>query len=373
MYFLIRSSIIKYRYQIARILSGCAIGKALAARKGNVFNSIRLFVRPHTVDGPQEQKEFFIFTKKRNYFMHKPILVIMAAGMGSRYGGLKQIDPVGPNGQIILDYSVYDAHRAGFEEVVFIIRPELEETFEDAIGRKARRFMRVQYAYQTLDRLPAGLSAPAGREKPLGTAHAVYCARELVADAPIAVINADDFYGADAFRKVYAYLAAAKDDDKYRYCMVGYRVENTLTENGTVSRGVCTGDENGLLTSIIERTAIRRDTDGVIRYAADGTAPAGEIADGTPVSMNLWGFTPSFLPALDEGLRHFFAETLPKNPMKGEYYLPFAVDELIEAGRATARLLTTDAQWFGVTYREDKPVVCAAIAEMTARGEYPAD
>ncbi len=304
--------------------------------------------------------------------MKKPVLVIMAAGMGSRYGGLKQIDPVGPNGQIILDYSIYDAHRAGFERVVFIIRPELRDAFEQAIGRKARSFMQVDYAYQTLDSLPEGLRAPEGREKPLGTAHAVWCARGLTEGCPIAVINADDFYGADAFRKVYDYLSAAEDDEKYRYCMVGYRVENTLTENGTVSRGVCTTDENGLLDSIVERTAICRAADGTIGYAADGDEPAGMIAEGTPVSMNLWGFTPSFLPALDDGLRRFFAEKLPQNPMKGEYYLPFAVDELIQAGRATARVLTTQARWFGVTYREDKPVVCAAIADMTARGEYPA-
>ena len=228
--------------------------------------------------------------------MNKPVLVIMAAGMGSRYGGLKQIDPIGPNGQIILDYSVYDAHRAGFERVVFIIRPELHEAFEQAIGAKARRFMQVDYAYQTLDRLPEGLKAPEGREKPLGTAHAVWCAKELTEGCPIAVINADDFYGADAFRKMYDYLSQAEDDDKFRYCMVGYQVENTLTENGTVSRGVCTEDEHGLLAHIIERTSIHRDADGVIRYDADGDAPAGEIAPGTPVSLNLWGFTPSFLP-----------------------------------------------------------------------------
>ncbi|WP_031473629.1 sugar phosphate nucleotidyltransferase [Agathobaculum desmolans] len=305
--------------------------------------------------------------------MKKPVLLIMAAGMGSRYGGLKQIDPVGPAGQIILDYSVYDAHRAGFERVVFIIRPELQEAFEQAIGRKARRLMQVDYVYQTLDRLPAGLCAPEGREKPLGTAHAVWCARELAEGCPVAVINADDFYGADAFRQMYRYLAAAQDDSKYRYCMVGYQVENTLTENGTVSRGVCTVDEAGLLDHIIERTAISRTADGRIVYAADGEVPAGEIPAGTPVSLNLWGFTPSFLPSLEDGLRRFFAEQLPHNPLKGEYYLPFAVDELIRAGRATAQVLTTTARWFGVTYREDKPAVCAAIAEMTARGEYPAD
>ena len=305
--------------------------------------------------------------------MQNPVLVVMAAGMGSRYGGLKQIDPVGPGGQIILDYSVYDAYRAGFRKVVFIIRPELEDAFERAIGQKTRRRMEVAYAYQTLALLPAGLEAPAGREKPLGTAHAVWCAREQAAGAPVAVINADDFYGADAFRKMYDYLSAARDDGRYRYCMVGYRVENTLTENGSVSRGVCHTDENGFLTSIIERTAISRAADGRIAYAADGDAPAGEIAAGTPVSLNLWGFTPSFLNELEQGLRRFFAERLPQNPMKGEYYLPSAVDELIESGRATARVLTTDACWYGVTYREDKPVVCAAIAAMTEAGEYPSD
>ncbi len=304
--------------------------------------------------------------------MQKPVLVIMAAGMGSRYGGLKQIDPIGPQGQIILDYSVYDAHRAGFERAVFVIRPELEEAFERAIGQKARRFMQVGYAYQTLRSLPEGLKAPEGREKPLGTAHAVWCAGERAAGAPIAVINADDFYGADAFRKIYAYLSDARDDAKYRYCMVGYRVENTLTENGTVSRGVCTVDGDGYLSGIVERTAIARAADGRIVYAADGDEPAGEIAEGAPVSMNLWGFTPSFLPALEGGLRRFFAEKLPQNPMKGEYYLPFAVDELIQSGRAAARVLTTDARWFGITYQQDKPVVRAAIADMTDRGEYPA-
>ena len=278
--------------------------------------------------------------------MANPVLVIMAAGMGSRYGGLKQIDPIGPNGQILLDYSIYDAHRAGFDRVVFIIRPELHEAFEDAIGKKARRF---------------------------GTAHAVWCAKELTAGCPIAVINADDFYGADAFRKMYDYLASAQDDDKFRYCMVGYQVENTLTENGTVSRGVCTADENGLLAHIIERTAIHRDADGVIRYDADGDAPAGEIAPGTPVSLNLWGFTPSFLPSLDDGLREFFAGKLPDNPMKAEYYLPFAVDALIKDGKATAKVLTTDSRWYGVTYREDKPTICAAVAAMTENGDYPAD
>ena len=300
---------------------------------------------------------------------NRPVLVVMAAGMGSRYGGLKQIDPLGPNGQIILDYSLFDARRAGFERVVFIIKPELEEAFEQAIGRKARRFMRVDYAYQTLDRLPAGLTAPEGRVKPLGTGHAVWCAAGQV-DAPFAVINADDFYGADAFAQMFGFLSQTADDEKYRYCMVGYPVENTLTENGTVSRGVCTTDAEGFLSDIVERTKIAREADGVIRFT-DGAG--GPIAEGTPVSMNLWGFTPSFLRELDGMLADFFAGKLQDDPMKAEFYLPSAVDVLIVAGKATARVLTTSARWFGVTYQEDKPTVQAALRHMTETGDYPAD
>lgn len=299
-----------------------------------------------------------------------PALVVMAAGMGSRYGGLKQIDPLGPNGQIILDYSIYDAYRAGFSRVIFIIKPELKDAFEQAIGAKARRYMQVDYAFQTLDNLPDGLTAPEGRVKPLGTGHAVWCALPLL-DVPFAVINADDFYGADAFQKMFDFLSKTVDDDKYRYCMVGYKVENTLTDNGTVSRGVCQADENGFLCSIVERTAIARSEDGVIHFSEGDTT--GEIADGTPVSMNLWGFTPSFLGELTTMLHEFFAEKLPSNPEKAEFYLPSAVDALIQSGKATARLLTTDARWFGVTYREDKPTVQAALAAMTEAGEYPAD
>lgn len=301
--------------------------------------------------------------------MYQPVLVIMAAGMGSRYGGLKQIDPLGPSGQIILDYSIYDAYRAGFRRVVFIIKPELQQAFEQAIGQKARRYMQVDYVYQTLTTLPDDLTAPEGREKPLGTGHAVYCVKDVV-DQPFAVINADDFYGADAFAQMYEFLSQAQDDDKYRYCMVGYAVENTLTENGTVSRGVCTTDADGFLTDIVERTKIARTPDGSIRFT-DGEG--GEIAPGTPVSMNLWGFTPSFLRALDAQLHEFFANKLPLDPMKAEFYLPAAVDTLITQGKATARVLTTSAKWFGVTYQQDKPSVQAALREMTEAGIYPAD
>lgn len=299
--------------------------------------------------------------------MANPVLVVMAAGMGSRYGGLKQIDPVGPNGQIIMHYSIYDAWKAGFRRVVFIIKEELLDAFRERIGNAAEKLMQVDYVFQSPDKLPEGCTMPEGRTKPLGTGHAIYCVRGVVSE-PFAVINADDFYGAQAFQCLYDYLKDAQDDDKYRYCMVGYRVENTLTENGTVSRGICEADENGYLADIVERTAISRDANGVI-----SDPEAGEIAEGTLVSMNMWGFTPSFLDELETGLRTFMTDELPKNPAKGEYYLPFSVDHLIQNGQATAKVLQTSAQWYGVTYKEDKPVVVDALRRMTEAGLYPAE
>lgn len=299
--------------------------------------------------------------------MANPVLVVMAAGMGSRYGGLKQIDPVGPNGQIIMHYSIYDAWKAGFRRVVFIIKEELLNAFRERIGNAAEKLMQVDYVFQSPDKLPEGCTMPEGRTKPLGTGHAIYCVRGVVSE-PFAVINADDFYGAQAFQCLYDYLKDAQDDDKYRYCMVGYRVENTLTENGTVSRGICEADENGYLADIVERTAISRDANGVI-----SDPEAGEIAEGTLVSMNMWGFTPSFLDELETGLRTFMTDELPKNPAKAEYYLPFAVDHLIQNGQATAKVLQTSAQWYGVTYKEDKPVVVDALRRMTEAGLYPAE
>lgn len=299
--------------------------------------------------------------------MANPVLVVMAAGMGSRYGGLKQIDPVGPNGQIIMHYSIYDAWKAGFRRVVFIIKEDLLDAFRERIGNAAEKLMQVDYVFQSPDKLPEGCTMPEGRTKPLGTGHAIYCVRGVV-NEPFAVINADDFYGAQAFQCLYDYLKDAQDNDKYRYCMVGYRVENTLTENGTVSRGICEADENGYLADIVERTAISRDANGVI-----SDPEAGEIAEGTLVSMNMWGFTPSFLDELETGLRTFMTDELPKNPAKGEYYLPFAVDHLIQNGQATAKVLQTSAQWYGVTYKEDKPVVVDALRRMTEAGLYPAE
>lgn len=266
-----------------------------------------------------------------------------------------------------MHYSIYDAWKAGFRRVVFIIKEELLDAFRERIGNAAEKLMQVDYVFQSPDKLPEGCTMPEGRTKPLGTGHAIYCVRGVVSE-PFAVINADDFYGAQAFQCLYDYLKDAQDDDKYRYCMVGYRVENTLTENGTVSRGICEADENGYLADIVERTAISRDANGVI-----SDPEAEEIAEGTLVSMNMWGFTPSFLDELETGLRTFMTDELPKNPAKGEYYLPFAVDHLIQNGQATAKVLQTSAQWYGVTYKEDKPVVVDALRRMTEAGLYPAE
>ena len=299
--------------------------------------------------------------------MQQPTLIVLAAGMGSRFGGLKQIMAVDDSGHAIIDFSLYDAYRAGFRKVAFIIKHEIEEDFKAAVGRRMEKYFDVKYVYQQLDVLPDGCRVPEGRVKPWGTGHAVLCCRGVV-DGPFAVINADDFYGSEAFQCMYDYLKDAKDDDKYRYCMVGYRVENTLTENGTVSRGICEADTEGYLTDIVERTAISRNADGVI-----SDPEAGEIAEGTLVSMNMWGFTPSFLDELEAGLTTFLQKELPGNPLKGEYYLPFAVDHLIQEGRATAKVLQTAAQWYGVTYQEDKPVVVEALRRMTEDGIYPAE
>lgn len=300
--------------------------------------------------------------------MNEPILVIMAAGMGSRYGGLKQMDPVGPGGELILDYSLFDARRAGFKRVVFLIKHEIEADFRRIVGERIERHMDVAYAFQQLDALPAGFDVPEGRQKPWGTAHALLCCKEFI-DAPFAAINADDYYGVSAFQAIYDYLKDAKDDALYRYAMVGYPVENTLTENGYVSRGVCTTDEAGNLSTITERTHIISTIEGAL-YTEDGETYR-RIPAGSPVSMNLWGFTPGFIAELEAGFPAFLRETMQRNPLKGEYFLPSAVDALLQAGRATVRVLRSDDRWYGVTYREDKPVVMGALRSLAEAGVYP--
>lgn len=303
--------------------------------------------------------------------MTKPVLVVLAAGMGSRYGGMKQLDPVGPNGQIIIDYSIFDARRAGFETVIFIIRRENDTAFRAAIGDRLSHLMEVKYAYQELSDLPAPFTVPEGRTKPFGTGQAVLSARELI-DGPFAVINADDYYGPEAFRVMYDYLSTHPDTDKYQYCMVGYQLKNTVTQNGSVSRGVCVADPEGMLESVTERTKITQEG-GVIHFTEDEGKSWTELPGDTPVSMGLWGFTASFLPEAQNRFVSFLEENLDKNPLKCEYFLPSIVSSLIDEGKAQVRMLHSADKWYGVTYKEDKPEVVAAIARMTAEGLYPAE
>ena len=301
--------------------------------------------------------------------MDKPVLVVLAAGMGSRYGGMKQLDPVGPSGQIIIDYSIFDARRAGFEKVIFIIRQEFEADFRKAIGDRLSRLMEVEYAYQSLEDLPAPYTVPEGRTKPFGTGQAVLSARKLI-HGPFAVINADDYYGPEAFRVMYEYLSTHADTQQYQYCMVGYQVKNTVTENGSVSRGVCQVGDDGMLTSVVERTKIVQDKDGVIRYA-DGDSWV-DLPGDTLVSMGIWGLTASFLQEAEARFSGFLAENLPQNPLKCEYFLPTIISDLIGEGKAQVRMLHSADKWYGVTYREDKPGVVAALAALTQQGLYPA-
>ena len=301
--------------------------------------------------------------------MKKPVLVIMAAGMGSRYGGLKQIDPVDEQGHIIMDFSIFDAKRAGFEKVVFIIKKENEADFKEAVGNRMAEQMEVAYVYQDLHNIPEGFEVPEGRVKPWGTAHAVLSAIDEI-DGPFAVINADDYYGRDAFQVIYDYLATHEDDDKYRYTMVGYKLENTVTDNGHVARGVCDTNEAGELVRITERTRIEKRNGG-IAYSEDDGASWTELPGDTLVSMNMWGFTRSILDEIKAGFPAFLEKGLVSNPMKCEYFLPAVVSTLLEEGRATVAVLASADKWYGVTYKEDKPVVVQEIKKMKAEGRYP--
>ncbi len=297
----------------------------------------------------------------------EPVLLVLAAGMGSRYGGLKQMDPIDSRGHVILDYSVYDAMKAGFRKVVFIIKREMEEMFREKIGNRIEKQMEVEYVFQELEALPDGFEVPEGRVKPFGTGHAVLCAKKSV-DGPFAVINADDFYGRKAFEVIYDYLTTHEDDDKYRYMMVGFHIEKTITENGHVSRGVCQVDQDGYLTEIIERLRIEKK-DGSAAYTLDDGLTWIPIADQTPVSMNCWGFSESFMNALAEKFPAFLEKGLEDNPLKCEYFLPAVVADLLEEGRATVQVLESSDQWYGVTYPEDKEAVVCAIEGMSDR--YP--
>ena len=301
--------------------------------------------------------------------MNKPVLVIMAAGMGSRYGGMKQIDPVDDQGHIIMDFSIYDAKEAGFEKVVFIIKEENLEDFKQVIGNRVAEKMEVAYVFQKLENLPEGFEVPEGRVKPWGTGHAVLSAIDVI-DGPFAVINADDYYGRQAFKEIYDFLSTHEDDDKYRYTMVGYVLENTLTDNGHVARGVCVTDENGYLTGINERTHIEK-RDGGAAYTEDDGKTWAELPMDAVVSMNMWGFSRSLLDELKAEFPAFLKENIPVNPLKCEYFLPTVVNNLIDQERATVTVLKSLDRWFGGTYKEDKPVVVAAIRKMEEDGKYP--
>ena len=304
--------------------------------------------------------------------MKKPVLVIMAAGMGSRYGGLKQIDPVDPEGHIIMDFSIYDAQRAGFEEVVFVIRRENEQLFREAIGDRVSRKMKVKYAFQELSDLPEGFQVPEGRTKPWGTGHAVLSAA-TVTDGPFAVINADDYYGEQAFRLIYDYLMNMQEKNWHdRYVMVGYLLKNTLTENGSVSRGICTTSPDGYLETIVERTKIIRTPEGAA-FSEDEGASWTAVDPDSIVSMNVWGFPADFMNELKERFPGFLKENLEKNPLKCEIYLPFVVNDLMKEGKARVQVLTTPDLWHGITYHQDKADFEQAVQELKNKGVYPQD
>lgn len=299
----------------------------------------------------------------------KPVLVIMAAGMGSRYGGLKQIDPVDAHGNKIIDFSIYDAVCAGFEKVVFIIKKDIEKEFKENIGDRMAAHVQVEYVYQELGKLPKGYAVPEGRVKPWGTGHAILCCKDAI-DGPFAVINADDFYGRSAFVSIYDQLNRVSDGEKYQYTMVGYQLYNTLTENGHVARGVCSTDEAGKLVDINERTRIEKHG-GKAEFTEDDGKTWTGLSEDTIVSMNMWGFTNSILKELEQRFAAFLDRELPKNPVKCEYFLPFVVDELLKEGKAEVSVLKSVDRWYGVTYKEDKETVVNAIKGLKEAGLYP--
>ena len=302
--------------------------------------------------------------------MQKPTLVVMAAGMGSRYGGLKQIDPVGNHGEVIMDYSLYDAMQAGFEKVVFIINRRIEQEFCEVIGRRAEKHMDVHYVFQQPDAmLPTGFSIPSERVKPWGTAHAILCCKDIVHE-PFAAINADDYYGKRAFSVLYDYLAAAKDGEQADYSMVGYLAKNTLTEFGSVARGVCEVSPQNELVDIVERLKIFKMPEGPA-YTEDDGKTFVHFSGDTLVSMNFFGFTPSLFAELEAQFPVFLANAMANNPLKAEFLIPQEVGRLLREGKARVRVLSSPDRWYGVTYQEDKPLVQKALRELTGEGAYP--
>lgn len=300
--------------------------------------------------------------------MNSPILIVMAAGMGSRYGGLKQIDPVTHQGEIIVDFSLYDALMAGFEDIVFIIKKEMEKDMRELMDDGASKRMNIRYVFQNIEDVPDGFAVPEGREKPWGTGHAVLAAKAL-ANRPFAVINSDDYYGPEAYQLMYEYLSNASDDDKLRYAMVAYQLANTVTEHGSVARGICNIGSDGNLAGIDERLRVMRRGDSIAYEDDDGTWV--NMPPDKAVSMNFWGFTESFMDELENGLADFFAHDVQKNPMKAEYLLPRIVDRLLSDERAEVTVMKSNDRWYGVTYKEDKAQVSAAMQSLKDSGLYP--
>lgn len=298
----------------------------------------------------------------------KPTLVLLAAGMGSRYGGLKQLDGLGPNGETIMDYSIYDAIKAGFGKIVFVIRKDFEQEFREKVLSKYEGHIPAEVCYQSLDALPEGFTVPEGREKPWGTNHAVMMAKDLIHE-PFCVINCDDFYNRDSFMVIGKFLADLPDNSTNTYAMVGFRVGNTLSENGTVARGVCSKDENDLLTTVVERTEIMR-VDGKVSYK-DENGEWVAIEDNTPVSMNMWGFTPDYFAHSDTYFKQFLSD--PKNQAnpKAEFFIPLMVNELVNNGTSTVKVLDTTSKWFGVTYSADRQATVDRIQALVNEGVYP--
>lgn len=298
----------------------------------------------------------------------KTALVIMAAGMGSRFGGgIKQLEPVGPNGEIIMDYSIHDALEAGFNKVVFVIRKDLDKDFKEIIGRRMEKLVEVEYAYQELNDIPERfLKKTEGRKKPWGTGQAILCCKDVV-DEPFLVINADDYYGKEAYREAYAYLTGRKDDNAYEACMVGFVLKNTLSDNGGVTRGVCKVDEHRMLSEIVETSNIVKTAEGAAVQTESGLVP---IDVESEVSMNMWGLSPKFFDVLEKGFDVFLENLDPEN-LKGEYLLPIIIGDLLKEGRMKVEVRKSHDEWFGVTYKEDKPDVVAAIQKLIKDGVYP--
>lgn len=295
--------------------------------------------------------------------MSKPTLLVLAAGMGSRYGGLKQIDPVGPNGETIIDYSIFDAMRAGFGKLVFVIRKDIEQTFREVVGARFEKRIAVEYVYQELNKLPAGYPVPEGRTKPWGTTHAIMMAEGTIKE-PFAAINADDFYGQNAYKVLAKHLTSGTSD----YAMVGFTLKNTLSEHGSVARGVSRVDAQNYLTHIVEMLKIERDGNGAKNTAADGSVT--KLTGDEPVSMNFWGFTPALFPQLKAAFEKFMKKS--GGEQKSECLIPATVGDLVTSGQAKCKVLRSPDSWFGVTYREDRPQVVASIQSLINKGDYPA-